>query len=264
MYFNIERTNVNLGKKIMLIADIHYYHKYNIRILDGLIMYAKQEKPDYICIAGDVFDNYNESINIKSKILDNCIEDLSHIAPVLIILGNHDTRVKKVEHDVIPTEFLNRISLLKNVYLLGSNSLTKNNITFYGYNAKYNYYKSREKKIQLLEDDFHIETKKGYNILVAHSPINLTKSDVYDNLKLDRFNLILCGHMHNGLMPHNISGNMGLVSPSRKPFPPLARGTLKYKNTYFVVTGGVVKFSHAAHIFQVFNSLYPVSITIIQ
>jgi predicted MPP superfamily phosphohydrolase len=158
-----------------------------------------------------------------------------------------------------------KINKIKNVYLLNEKGLTFNNITFYGFNAPYNYYyDGKESNRDLLEESFKIKTKDTYNILLTHSPINLTDADTYEEMDLKRFNLILCGHMHNGLMPHFIPGHMGLVAPFRKFFPYDARGTIKHGKTTFVISGGVEKLSHSAGILHYLNGIYPVSITIIQ
>jgi len=264
MYFDIEKVNVNFGKRIMLIADIHYYHRYNCKILDGILNKAKEIKPDYICIAGDIFDNQSESEHPNVKTLYTFFESLSHIAPLLVVIGNHDIAGHKATDRVMPTKFLNKIKHLDNVFLLNSDGLIFDNITFYGYNASHDYYRSKEKDTKLLEKDFKIKTHGNFNVLVTHSPINLLDDDVYDNMKLNRFKFVLCGHMHNGLMPHKLKGNRGLIAPSKGLFPRNARGVIKHGKTTFIITGGVVKLSHSAKIFSLFNKLFPVSITIIE
>jgi len=264
MYFNIEKVNINLGKRIMLIADIHYYHTYNVKILDGIVEKAKELKPDYICIAGDILDTQAESKHPNTKMLYAFFESLTHIAPLLVVIGNHDIAGHKATDRVMPTKFLNKIKHLDNVFLLNNNGLTFDNITFYGYNASHDYYRSRERNTKLLEKEFNIKTHYNYNILVTHSPINLLDDSVYNAMRLDRFKLVLCGHMHNGLMPHNVPGHMGLIAPSKGLFPKNARGVINHDKTTFVITGGVVKLSHSAKILSNFNNLFPVSITIIE
>lgn len=82
---------------------------------------------------------------------------------------------------------------------------------------------------------------------------------------IDEFDLILSGHMHNGLvfpfMEKVFPKNRGVISPLRNIFPDNARGikNIKYneKNIKLVITGGVTKFALSHGVVKKLNKLYP-------
>ena len=51
--YNIDNK---LNKNIVLISDLHYQDKKDIKILNNVLDNIKKLKPDYICIAGDITD----------------------------------------------------------------------------------------------------------------------------------------------------------------------------------------------------------------
>ena len=86
---------------------------------------------------------------------------------------------------------------------------------------------------------------------------------MYKDLKLSKYNLILSGHTHGGLLPSCIKGNTGFIDPCKGFFPKYSRLHYKYKSTDFIISSGVIKFSKASGIFEKFNDIYPMTITII-
>ena len=80
--------------KIAHLADIHI--KDNRRdeyshIFNKLYLSLKEEKPNIIVVAGDIFDNKSRASanNINDVIL--FFKNLVNIAPTVVITGNHDT-----------------------------------------------------------------------------------------------------------------------------------------------------------------------------
>lgn len=87
--------------KLFHISDLHIgkqLHFYNLRdnqleILNRIVEKAKEEHPDAILIAGDIYDKSVPSAEAYT-IFDQFLNDLSDITPsipVLIIAGNHDS-----------------------------------------------------------------------------------------------------------------------------------------------------------------------------
>ncbi len=60
--------------------------------LERLYTYAQKRKPDYILIAGDLFNHYTAPSESDAKEILSFLIDFSRIAPVLVVLGNHDWR----------------------------------------------------------------------------------------------------------------------------------------------------------------------------
>jgi len=55
------------NKTIALFADIHYSKKYPLKNLKKIIENIKFNKPDYICIPGDIIDDWKIIDILKSE-----------------------------------------------------------------------------------------------------------------------------------------------------------------------------------------------------
>jgi DNA repair exonuclease SbcCD ATPase subunit len=87
--------------KIAHLSDIHirntqYHDEYRV-VFDNLYKSLRKSQPDLIYIAGDLFHSKQvlspESVKLASEFLSN----LAEVAPVLIILGNHDVSLSAKE-----------------------------------------------------------------------------------------------------------------------------------------------------------------------
>ena len=70
-FYNLGMKNV----KICLISDIHFDKDYNLNIFEEIIKNIKENKPNFICISGDILDHadvidYKDIINLKTFIVD--------------------------------------------------------------------------------------------------------------------------------------------------------------------------------------------------
>lgn len=255
------------NKKIVLISDIHFYPKYNLKRLDMVYEAIKKIKPNYICIAGDLIDRAHVSKTKEINYFNEWIFKLGTICEVLITLGNHDYTLEH-EHDKVYANqdgYKMILNSIPNVHVLDGTIYCDKDICFYGYNPTFNYYCTKESDKPLMINDFKKKMpilKSKYNVLLIHTPLYLR--DIYDDLSLGKFNLILSGHTHGGLVPHFIKGNSGIIDPCRGLFPKYVRGHYKYKTTDFVISSGVVKFSHSSGILEKVNGIYPISITIVE
>ena len=76
--------------------------------------------------------------------------------------------------------------------------------------------------------------KKYYNVLLCHSPVNVVNSN-----KLKNIDLVLCGHMHGGVVPNFIRKlfkTNGFINPQFKLFPKNAYGHVKRQNKNIIIT----------------------------
>jgi len=81
--------------------------------------------------------------------------------------------------------------------------------------------------------------KKHYNILLCHSPINISRKEIIKDIDVD---LVLCGHMHGGLVPNFLKPllkNIGFISPQKTLFPKCAYGNIKIDNKNIIITSGI-------------------------
>ena len=244
----------NIEITIAHFSDIHYSIKYEMKKFDKILTNLKKIKPNYICITGDIVDNIGIAENSDlMKTLYNFFEELGLIAKVLVTLGNHDIRKY---HDIENNKWYLNLKKIKNIILLDNENYIENDICFYGFTAKEEYYCNEYSNINLLIKDMNniVLNKQTYNILLIHSPIHLDNELIYEKIK--NFNLILAGHTHNGLTPHFFKGNFALCTPSHKFFAKNARNSFKNKEIPIIISGGITKLSRGTGLLHFFDQFY--------
>lgn len=229
----------NLNKKIVLISDIHYSGKEDIKTLNNVLDSIKQIKPNYICITGDTLDTATPN---DFNLIKNWLKRLSKTTKVIMIFGNHEFYLdRKNDMYGLNESIINQIKNIDNLYFLDNENILIDNINFIGLTLPIEHYMCNSEK----EEDFkqnikNIKTnKKYYNVLLCHSPINISKEAIIKNIDVD---LVLCGHMHGGLTPNflkPILKNIGFISPQKTLFPKCAYGNIKIHNKNIIITSGV-------------------------
>ena len=228
-----------LNKKIVLISDIHYNSKKDIKHLNKILSNIKKINPDYICIPGDVTD--------KSNILDldlliDWFKKLSLITTVIVSLGNHEFRINKKRNLYgLNQEYITKMNSIKNLYLLDNKNKIIDNINFIGLTLPIKYYKEDSCFVNEYKEYLkNIKSNnKYYNILLCHSPIDIIKKEILKDVNVD---LILCGHMHGGIVPNLLKPIMkkrGLISPEKKLFPKDVYGHIKRLNKHIIISNGI-------------------------
>lgn len=271
------KTNKNINDvKIALFSDIHYYPGYNTKIFSSIIKQIKKSNPDYVCITGDILDRTNIE---DMDTLFSFLKEISTIAPTLVVLGNHDLKHGRPNHwkHLENNKFINELKKINNLYLLEDTIYTdtKNNISFYGFNLSYKYYEETEEnydvfaeEVQKLKAKLNEET---YNITLFHSPTNIYRFiSLNPTHELNKTDLILSGHMHNGGFPFSVSyilnkvfkTNRGIINPVKKFFPKYSHGKIKHvKDGY--IHEGITKLSHSTKPLHIFDKMYQKRIEII-
>ena len=234
----------DLNKKIVLISDIHYSSKKDIKNLNLVLDRIKNINPDYICIPGDII---NKSEIKDSSLFINWLKKLSKVSKVIVSIGNHEFYITKRKFG-LNKDFFRKISYIDNLYLLDNKNVIIDNINFIGLTVPIECY-NKENFYKCISN---IKTNdKYYNILLCHSPEYICNEEVLKELNID---LIVCGHMHGGLVPKifkPIFKNRGLIGPNKKLFPKNAYGNLKINKTDIVITSGlrVLPFRHINKLF---------------
>lgn len=245
-----------LNKKIVLISDIHYYSKKDIKRLNNVLDNIKRIKPDYICISGD---NFDKAEVFDFDLLIVWLKKLADVTKVIMTLGNHDFYENK-ERNIykLNTKYINKIKKIENLYFLDNQNKVLDNINFIGLVLPINHYqfdneseKEFEKYVQKVKP-----INKYYNVLLCHSPINISKEKFLNRINVD---LVLCGHMHGGVVPRFLRflfGTKGLISPQKKLFPKNVYGNIKVGNKNVIITSGikVLSESHFPLLTNVFSS----------
>lgn len=250
--YNIDNK---LNKDIILISDIHYNDYTDLNRLNFILKEIKKHKPDYICIPGDIINKAN--IDNEKEFIE-WLKKLSKITKVIISLGNHEFYVNK-NKDIynLNKELIKEIKDINNLYLLDNDNVIIDNINFIGITLPIEYYKNNK----LCYDELNkIKIyKKYYNILLCHSPLNICDKEILKDKNID---LILCGHMHGGVLPNflrKLFKNRGLISPTKGIFPKCAYGYLKIENSNIIISSGIRVLP-----FKLLNKLFRMEIVKIQ
>ena len=248
--YNIES---NINKKIVLISDLHYFNKKNIFILNKVFDKIKIINPDYVCITGDIIDH---STVFDLDLLINWLIKLSSKYKTVVVIGNHEYYVNKKEKIFnLDNSFIEKLSNINNLYFLNNKNIIIDNINFIGLDLGKEYYINKTININI-----NNLIKKGYyNILLCHSPINI------DKIINDNINLVLCGHMHGGLIPkcfRKIIKKAGIIDPNKKLFPKYVYGLKRINKISIITTSGITVLSHF-NLLRLFNFIYSSEIVII-
>ncbi len=217
-------SKVNKEIKISLISDLH--SMYCGKNHSTLFKFIKQENPDFIVLAGDIFDGKR-----KDTAAVEFLEKLPRNIRSFYVTGNHEHKNGRWK------EYLKCIKE-NGITVLDSDTVRfeKLNISFSGI---FDYNRSvfddvsfsvpdAIEKIDIDEDEF--------NILVAHTPFLL------DTYLKKNFDLILSGHTHGGQIRIPLILN-GLYNRGFRKrlgfFPPYCGGEYRHGNLTHIVSRGV-------------------------
>jgi predicted MPP superfamily phosphohydrolase len=244
--YNIKSNKISKDLNICYISDIHSDTNKLRSILEEV-----SSKVDAILIGGDLLDSnkdYTEKEEIK-KIL----KEYSKKVKIYIGLGNHELiYFKKVhlafkEFESDDSKYWEDLGTIVNVsdYPKDKTTITKwslnKDVDITAVNLPIKYYWGKERNLNKYLKQCDINSKK-YNILLLHTPINvISKKSIINELK--EYDLILCGHMHAGLVPKIFRKKFGrgLVGPYTKFLPKYSYGLINDKEQTTLISGGVSK-----------------------
>lgn len=204
--------------RIALVSDIHLSVFTDKK---GIIKSITETNPDLIFVLGDIY-----SRGQTHKINEACtlIQDLSKIAEVYVVVGDHD----------YDDEYKNEVKKLNNVHLMDYEyrdiDIKGNKLRIYGINNAYfsdNFDLSKE---------FDAPPKDRVNILLAHIP----SMEHYGDFGFD---YIFCGDTHGGMVRLPYLGGIyynGYILPKLTYKDEITdKGLYEYENTSLFVTSGV-------------------------
>ena len=262
----IENKKVN--KKISVLADIHYWSKKDQIKLDKILSFYESNPCDFICIPGDFI---NDGLPSDEDIFIKFLNDLTKYAKVVISLGNHDVFLYKNQKKYYKNDKLfEKISNIKNVYLLDNDYCEIDKVRFIGVTLPNDYYDYNENSnyfYRYLNNIYDELPKNLYNVILCHSPVCI-REDIIKNISLfNNANLVISGHMHAGVMPRflrSIAKGKGIISPYKTFLPKMSYGMFDINNLKLVISPGITKFSDNCKFFRLFNPLYNMEIVEIE
>lgn len=252
-------TSSKLGKefdglKLVVLSDLHN-HSFG-KSNDRLIKRIEELSPDIILISGDMITKHKPCMPSIAYIL---LENLVNKYPVYYAYGNHEQKFQDLIMDN-PSDENDRIlystwvEYHNKLASIGVNFLDNNAITLIRSNSKLRingisidreYFKhftipSMEK--EYLTKLLRKREEDAYQILIAHSP-------VYFHNYIDwGADLILCGHLHGGIVRIPIIG--GIASPQVNLFPKYDAGSFHENNQVMIVSRGLGSHSFMPRLFN--------------
>ncbi len=242
-----------ISGKVCLLADFH--NKPNQFIIDSL----NRNRPDLICIAGDVFYSTHPLVNqvYVLPLLEACVS----IAPTFLSLGNHEHAITELEIKQIESTGM---VVLDNSYT--TISLKDRNVVIGGLTSGYcTAYRSWRTAYPDAEKPGHGEMTRhdpdtawlkeyaavdGYHILLSHHPIYI--SSVPQSIELT-----LSGHLHGSqLRYYSVFKHewRGVFNPDERFFPRYSKGI--YENGRLIISAGLTNTAPVPRIFNPTEVVY--------
>lgn len=272
-------TNKDIFLDIDLLSDIHADNKTKYEWLIKHGQNLKEKKPNYIVILGDMLNN---GIDIESaKRLSDIFYEYGKIAPIIMIDGNHDClthilgRWLFIYNDdlvAMKEKIDNMYKSIPNLHFLeNENILLDDKVNFSGLVLPAYYYVDEYNSANIMKESISSNFKQPldkdkYNIFLSHTPVNLMDKSFMDGFEyFDTTDLVLAGHVHNGLVPAYLEKlvykNYGFIITSKgkiKLFPNNVKGKVKInKNTTGIITNPFCTISSDKKKISKLNSLYP-------
>lgn len=251
-YINLYNEKVTDDLKILAISDIHISNLVSFKKIKRIERQFLKEKADYIVFVGDLIDRVEEINNSESLFkLKHLLEFSAKVAKTFVVLGNHD-----YIHRENYSSYKEKISLvIKNIQgitLLDNDVYSDDELWLMGYTETIKYYRRKKYDFKEFYDDFSKHDLLYKNVDKRLPSVALVHSPEFSDDKrcislLNKYDLIICGHTHDGCVPFGVGEfTRGIISPKKKFFPKNVRGIRKIGNGYILVTGGVIKISKCA------------------
>ena len=251
-YINLYNEKVTDDLKILAISDIHISNLVSFKKIKRIERQFLKEKADYIVFVGDLIDRVEEINNSDSLFkLKHLLEFSAKVAKTFVVLGNHD-----YIHRENYSSYKEKISLvIKNIQgitLLDNDVYSDDELWLMGYTETIKYYRRKNYDFKEFYNDFSKHDLLYKNVDKRLPSVALVHSPEFSDDKrcislLNKYDLIICGHTHDGCVPFGVGEfTRGIISPKKKFFPKNVRGIRKIGNGYILVTGGVIKISKCA------------------
>lgn len=245
--YEIKSNKIDKSIKIYHFTDLHAHIDIKKDLYKRIIDSIYNENPDYVCFTGDMIDSIKHN-NIDSiNILLSFIKKICLKYKLIYINGNHEIMENGIDNSLIKN-YLKSLKKIDNLYFLDGNFIEFDDITFYGFNVGFDYYyeykEENNELINNLVNNYKLSNK--FNCLLFHSPSIIDSID-------KKFDLMLFGHMHNGIIPHflnNKKHNFGLISPRGKLFPKYSRNMVN-KNNIISIIGYPINFSKLVNKYKI-------------
>lgn len=232
----------NLKKRILAFSDVQYDQNFSKRKLRTMLAYfcriIAQENIDYVFILGDLVNSLNVLTmpTVYQNLLD-FLRTLAQSAPVIMILGNHDSYFYDQQNQLhiapaqLYRQYLQDLDQIPNFHLLRTDQPNSPHIfddgairvlglslpdpCYLETNSVRNFDQNGQTAFADIVKQYLPELTKVPNrdyYLLTHSPAYLRPGLIPDNV------MVLAGHVHHGLVPPLLDeltkfSDRGIISP---------------------------------------------------
>lgn len=207
--YKISDERIKGSVRIVQLSDLHgkSFGKNNSR----LIKKVAAQTPDIIAITGDIIHKYREKdISCAHELVRN----LSEIAPVLYVSGNHEMRSVKYR------------TLKRALEEAGATVLDDECVQICGLNV------CGVNCASIKSGKYFSLPTQGYNVLLAHLPQYISRYSAAG------YDLALCGHAHGGQWRIPVF-KQGFYSPGQGLFPKYTSGVHCCGNMKEIISRGL-------------------------
>ncbi len=272
----IYSDKITKSKKLLTYSDLHLGFKDRSNI--GEIFDIPELNPslyDYILIPGDIVHSGKilERPSMQEQVLDK-LSILTGETKTFISIGNHDQFERfgfENWAEYCQESAISTYNRLPNAEILDiDRKVVEDGIEFSAMNNSVYYYLQYHEDEEFFKQEYELRKNKmafsedNFSILLTHDPKSIYRlSKELGTAFVPNTNLVVSGHMHNGLTPNFIQSIMkgtGIISPDYTFFPEIAYGAKQIDETIFLVNGAVSSFVEM----PIINKLYGVNCTIIE
>ena len=198
----------------------------------SILQSLQNHQPDIIVFSGDTLDARRTDVDTAMSL----IEQASEIAPVYLVLGNHEARI-----DI--NEFLSRIDQSQAVLLNNEKVLLQRNQDSIALIGVLDPAFSRKSNEQVMKEQLSsLSDSSMFQILISHRP---ELFDIYCQYDID---ITLSGHAHGGQVRLPFIG--GLFAPNQGIFPQYDSGLYRQDQSQLIVSRGI---GNSAFPLRIFN-----------
>mgnify|MGYP000043407660 FL=1 len=229
----ISDPRIRRQARAVVIADLH--NKQYGRDNESLLCAIREQKPDFILIAGDIL---TASPGKTMKPALHFLRALAEEYPVYYGNGNHEHRLKLYPETYggMAQEYAEGLREIGIEPLVNSHvSLAELGVTVYGAEIDRKYY--RRFQIPDMEDDYLSKIlgqadSSVYTVLLAHNP------DYFPQYAGWGADLTVSGHVHGGVARVPLWGR-GVISPGMLPFPKYDGGIFREGKAVMLLSRGL-------------------------
>lgn len=192
--------------------------------------------PDFVLLAGDMITSYMQP-KYNSDVTFDFLKELSENYEVYYGPGNHEQRYLE-DKDKFGNKYeeLKAYSNSLGIHFLDNDMriLKDENVAVYGLLIPMEFY--RRVVTKHFPEDYVTKSlgavdEDRFNILLAHNP------DHFEDYVKYSPDLILCGHVHGGIV--GLPGVGGVISPQLKLFPKYDFGEYRKNNSTMILSRGI-------------------------